>query len=183
MKNSKLILILGGSRSGKSQFAEDLASQLGDKVLYLATAKAYDREMELRIKKHRDRRPKNWQTKEEGINIKEVILETSGCYDVLLLDCLTLWLSNIILDKYQPEEKEPVKEDIIIREIESLAKACFNSDTCVIIVSNEVGLGIVPDNPLGRIFRDLAGTANQMFAKYAEEVYFVAAGLPVCLKK
>ncbi len=183
MKNGKLTLVLGGTRSGKSSFAEKLAQDLGERVLYLATATVHDEEMAVRVTQHQERRPASWFTVEEAKEVATVLEKYSEAYDVILIDCLTLWLSNLLLD----DSKYPVstwreKEALLLLEVEKLASICRDLSASVIIVSSEVGLGIVPDTSLGRQFRDLAGAANQKFAQYANEVYLVLAGLPIELK-
>lgn len=184
MNKNQLTLVLGGTRSGKSKFAEHLANQNRNKVLYIATANVYDDEMADRVKKHQARRPKQWITKEEPIFLKKLIEDISEDYDTILLDCLTIWLSNLLLDedfiKSNLSLKE--KESCVLREVSNLAEACLKIRSNIIVVSNEVGLGIVPEYPLGRLFRDVAGAANQIFAQQASRVYFIAAGLPLTLK-
>ncbi len=184
MNHGKLVLVLGGSRSGKSQFAESLAHQRGNKVLYLATAAVYDEEMARRVQVHRERRPAIWDTREETLHVIEAVEESANRYDVLLLDCLTLWLTNLLLNDVVPGSGTPWpdKEKYMLNLVGQLAITCQGRPSNVIVVSNEVGLGLVPDNPLGRAFRDVAGAANQLMAQYADEVYFVAAGLPIELK-
>lgn len=184
MNKNQLTIVLGGTRSGKSQFAEDLAQQIGKKVLYIATANVYDEEMAIRVKKHQNRRPEQWDTKEEPIYLKKVIEETSVDYDTILLDCLTLWLSNLILDENFTKSNISLKdkENYILNEVSRLADVCLQKKSNIIVVSNEVGLGVVPDYPLGRLFRDVAGAANQILAQRAQRVYFIAAGLPLTLK-
>ncbi|SHE41520.1 bifunctional adenosylcobinamide kinase/adenosylcobinamide-phosphate guanylyltransferase [Desulforamulus putei] len=180
----KLVLVLGGSRSGKSRFAEGLARRLGNKILYIATAAVYDEEMARRVQLHRDRRPAAWDTREEPLHVIEAVQESANRYHVLLLDCLTLWLTNLLLndDISGPATPWPDKEKYLLSLVTQLATTCQNCRSSVVVVSNEVGLGLVPDNPLGRAFRDVAGSANQILAHYADEVYFVAAGLPIELK-
>ncbi|MEW6697842.1 MAG: bifunctional adenosylcobinamide kinase/adenosylcobinamide-phosphate guanylyltransferase [Bacillota bacterium] len=184
MNEGKLILVLGGSRSGKSQFAERLAATLGNKVLYLATAAVYDEEMARRVQIHRQRRPAQWDSREETLNVIQAVEESAGRCDALILDCLTLWLTNLLLDDTlpRPHTPWPDKEKYMLGLVSQLANACKNTSPSVIVVSNEVGLGLVPEYPLGRAFRDVAGAANQIMAQWADEVYFVAAGLPMALK-
>lgn len=178
----KLILIIGGARSGKSKFAEKVAISLGSKITYIATAASLDDEMAERIRLHQALRPKDWVTVEEQENVIEVIL--SGCKgDVFLLDCLTLWLTNILLDDQLPEPgtTKAEKELYIMEQAARIADA-VESGVHLIVVSNEVGMGIVPESPLSRTFRDLAGKVNQVLASKAEHVYLVIAGLPLELK-
>ncbi|GAB6157541.1 bifunctional adenosylcobinamide kinase/adenosylcobinamide-phosphate guanylyltransferase [Desulfotomaculum varum] len=184
LQQGKLILVLGGSRSGKSRFAENLAQQLGEKVLYIATATVYDEEMARRVQSHRSRRPAVWDTVEEPLQIIEVIQKQANRYHAMLLDCLTLWLTNLLLTDNMPDpgRTAPEQEKYILNKVTQLVEASRRCGSSVLVVSNEVGLGIVPETPLGRTFRDIAGSANQMIAHFADEVYFVAAGLPITLK-
>lgn len=171
---NKIAFITGGARSGKSAFAEQIAAEQGGTRAYLATAQALDAEMVARIEHHRKRRGSTWDTYEEPLAIADLVLRLNGKYQVLLLDCLTLWLSNIIAR---------TDDDVaVISQVDGLAAAFRRFDGMAIIVSNEVGLGIVPDNPLARRFRDVAGLANQRFARDADEAYFLAAGIPVRIK-
>ncbi|MDH4162519.1 MAG: bifunctional adenosylcobinamide kinase/adenosylcobinamide-phosphate guanylyltransferase [Nitrospirota bacterium] len=171
---SKLIFITGGARSGKSAFAEKLAGEITGKRAYLATAQALDAEMVERIEHHRKRRGGAWDTFEEPLAIAELVGKLAGRYSVVLLDCLTLWLSNVMARRS--------KDDEVRESIDELAAALRSHDGTLLVVSNEVGLGIVPDNALVRRFRDLAGIMNQRVAAAADEAYFVAAGLPVKIK-
>ena len=172
--SSKLILITGGARSGKSAFAEKLADDIAGKRAYLATAQALDAEMVERIEHHRKRRGDAWDTFEEPLAIAELVRKLQGRYSVVLLDCLTLWLSNVMARRSRDEE--------VLEEVEDLAAALRSFDGSLFAVSNEVGLGIVPDNALARRFRDLAGFLNQRIAREADEAYFLAAGLPMKIK-
>ncbi len=172
---TKIYFITGGARSGKSGFAERLAHELEGKRAYIATAQALDPEMAARIEKHRKDRSKAWDTYEEPLAIAELLQKLSARhYDVALLDCLTLWLSNIIA--------HTVDGDVISAHSEELIAAIRDFNGTLLIVSNEVGLGIVPDNPLARQFRDYAGLLNQKVAQVADEVYFTASGIPIKIK-
>lgn len=183
MTKGKFTLVLGGTRSGKSSFAEKLAQNLSERVLYLATATVYDEEMVMRVKQHRQRRPACWVTVEESKELAGALEKYAREYDVILIDCLTLWLTNLLLEDGAPDNVVwQEKEAIILRQVEKVARICQGAASNVIIVSNEVSLGIVPDTSLGRQFRDLAGAANQIMAQYANEVYLVVAGLPIELK-
>ena len=171
MQNSRITLVLGGARSGKSRHAESLATQGGHKVVYIATAEALDEEMAARISLHRQDRPKEWRTVEEPRDLSGCI-ENQNASDVcLLVDCLTIWLSNLMGDGVDPREA-----------VRALVAALKQSQGETILVSNEVGLGIVPDNPIARRFRDEAGWMHQALADIADTVVFVAAGLPITLK-
>ena len=171
---SKIYFITGGARSGKSAFAEKLAGDIPGKRAYLATAQALDAEMVARIEHHRLRRGSAWDTYEEPLAITELLKKLSGRYEVVLLDCLTLWLSNIMARTGSNDEIS-ARVDELTSGLRDFAGAC-------IVVSNEVGLGIVPDNPLARRFRDLAGFANQKLAQASDEAYLLAAGIPMKIK-
>ena len=172
---TKITFITGGARSGKSGFAERLAHELVGKRAYIATAQALDPEMAARIEKHRMDRSKAWDTYEEPLAIAELLRKLSSRhYDVALLDCLTLWLSNIIALTGDGE--------VISAHSEELIAAIRSFNGTLLIVSNEVGLGIVPDNPLARQFRDHAGLLNQKVAQVADEVYFTVSGIPIRIK-
>jgi adenosylcobinamide kinase/adenosylcobinamide-phosphate guanylyltransferase len=174
------MLITGGSRSGKSRFAETQAGLLGNQVVYLATAENRDDEMAERIAKHRQHRPLDWLTVEAPLQVIEVLKRYQAGYTVLL-DCLTLFLSNLYF-KYEGEASEGELSQCIDREILQLTKIIASSDANLVIVTNEVGWGIVPDNPLARAFRDIAGSANQQIAAACSEVYLVVCGIPLQIK-
>jgi adenosylcobinamide kinase/adenosylcobinamide-phosphate guanylyltransferase len=171
---NKITFITGGARSGKSAFAEKLASSVSGKRAYLATAQALDAEMVARIEHHRERRGSAWDTYEEPLAVAELVQKLSGRYDVVLLDCLTLWLSNVMA--------RTEKDDFILTQVGDLLGALKDFGGVCIAVSNEVGLGIVPDNALARRYRDLAGIMNQRIAQRADDAYFLAAGIPMKLK-
>jgi adenosylcobinamide kinase/adenosylcobinamide-phosphate guanylyltransferase len=169
----QIILITGGARSGKSKYAEERAAGLGPRRLYVATAEAKDDEMAHRIAAHQKRRGNAWTTVEEPVQLAETLLAGDGRTDCALVDCLTLWLSNLIL-----------RGDISVDEkIENLVQTLPRLDFSVVFVTNEVGAGIVPDNPLARRFRDLAGRTNQRLAALAHEVVLMVAGIPMIIKK
>jgi adenosylcobinamide kinase/adenosylcobinamide-phosphate guanylyltransferase len=177
----KLTFILGGARSGKSSYAQRLASEDGGRVVYLATATADDDEMALRIVKHQQGRPAGWQTREIPLDIHIAWAANPPLAETVLLDCLTLLLTNVMLagetDLDHPDE-EAAREKVEA-EITGLLETIANSPAHWIVVSNEVGLGLVPTYPLGRIYRDLLGWSNQRFAAVADEVYWLVAGIPV----
>lgn len=175
--SKELILILGGARSGKSSLAESLASQY-ESVLFVATAEALDEDMQRRIAKHKASRPSDWYTLEEPIDLALALEDTDDQYDVCLIDCLTVWVSNMLL---KMEESSNV-EKVILSELERLLKAYDNSSASWIVVSNEVGLGVVPPTSLGRSYRDALGRVNQFVAARADKVYFMTAGLALELK-
>lgn len=172
---SRVTLIIGGTRSGKSRFAESLAEQSSAPRCYLATALAGDREMAERISRHQARRGTSWQTVEEPRELLATLRDLDGRFSVILVDCLTLWLSNILL----AHDEDPLPVRAAVTE---LAAALPSLTTPLLIVSNEVGMGIVPENRLARLFRDLAGEANELLARAGDEVYVVFSGLPLKLK-
>jgi adenosylcobinamide kinase/adenosylcobinamide-phosphate guanylyltransferase len=165
-------LVLGGARSGKSRFAEGLVIDSGLKPVYVATAGAGDAEMAARIEEHRRRRGERWLTIEEPVNLAAVLGELARPDAAVLVDCLTLWLTNLMMRGI----------DIGV-EVEELAGVIPALGGPVVFVSNEVGLGLVPDNPMGRAFRDHAGRLNQAVAERASQVFFTVAGLPLALKQ
>lgn len=170
----KSILITGGARSGKSQFAQKLAVEAGGEVLFIATAEAKDEDMRLRIEAHRESRPKGWKTLEAPLGVSEIVGQHAGGAETVVVDCITLLVANIIL---QGQGEEPA-----LREIEALVDKMDGLGATFILVTNEVGLGIVPDNELGRRYRDCLGKANQILAQHADEVYLMVAGIPLKLK-
>jgi len=170
----KTCFITGGARSGKSAFAERLANNIAGRRAYIATAQALDEEMAAKIEKHRKDRGIAWDTYEEPLAIAELLRKLSGRYEVVLLDCLTLWLSNIMAHA-DGNTAISLRADELTTAVREFGGVC-------IIVSNEVGLGIVPDNPLARRFRDCAGMVNQGMAQAADEVYFTASGIPMKIK-
>ena len=176
-----LTLIVGGARSGKSTRAEQLAAR-GERVLYVATAEARDEEMRRRIAAHRAARPGHWHTLEEPLDLAGRLRPVHHRYDTVLIDCLTLWVSNLLLD-LQPR---PAAEDRFDISILSVTRALLDvveaSEADWVVVSNEVGLGVVPPSPLGRAYRDALGRVNQMVAAQAGEVYLMVAGLPLQVK-
>lgn len=179
-----LTLILGGARSGKSSYAEKLAAERSNQILYVATAQAWDDEMAERIANHRAERPSSWQTLEAPIQIDKALsdfLSVHSDVDLLLLDCLTL-LANNVLIALPEESSEAAATAALMVEVDALLQVYAEHDCDLIIVSNEVGLGIVPAYPLGRLYRDALGRANQQLAAVADEVIFMVAGLPLVVK-
>ncbi len=180
--SSRCLLILGGSRSGKSSYAEKLAAQAGGKVLFVATAEAGDAEMAQRIAAHKKKRARGWRTLEARRNIGAAIAREKGV-DVILIDCLTLLVSNLIVPCLNGDEINTGLATRTVRKETAALLKCFDSlDTTFILVSNEVGLGLVPPYPLGRVYRDLLGEMNQAMARRADEVYLMVAGIPVRIK-
>ena len=189
---NKFIFITGGSRSGKSSHALKLAESIGERRLYLATAQALDDEMEERIARHKKERSDGWDTAEEALEIAEVI-KKAGNYDVILLDCLTLWLCNIMhhveeLDTPSPSKREgqgggeSPKDEKFHKNIDQLVEACKVCKANLIVISNETGSGIIPGDPLSRRFSDLAGIMNQKMAAAANQVIITVAGIPMTIK-
>lgn len=174
----KSILVIGGARSGKSRFAKELALKLGEPVLFVATAVAGDDEMRRRIEEHQKERPAAWSTLEVTTHIGNQIEQRIGEAKVVIVDCITLLVSNIF-DSHQTAEQI---EKRVIMEIGELIKCIDRLDTSFIIVTNEVGMGLVPANEVGRLYRDLLGRTNQMLAQAVDEVYLMVAGLPLRIK-
>ncbi|MEN3190787.1 MAG: bifunctional adenosylcobinamide kinase/adenosylcobinamide-phosphate guanylyltransferase [Atribacterota bacterium] len=181
MSRGKLIFITGGARSGKSSFAEKIAAKTSKKVVYIATGQPMDEEMAFRIKKHREKRLNTWKTYEEPIKVRELVSRLGFEKEVILIDCLTLLTSNLLLRKEDEVEDSSWQEEILV-EIKKLAEISYKVPAQVIIVSNEVGMGLVPDNPLGRVYRDILGRANSIIAGKADEVFMMISGIPLKIK-
>lgn len=172
----RLTLILGGARSGKSSFAQALAQKRGgDAVLFVATAQARDDEMRARVANHRAARPAGWRILEAPNAIVRA-LESAEPARVVLLDCVTLWTSNVLL------ANENAAAETLLREVDELLAWHQRAQSELIVVSNEVGMGLVPDNVLGRAYRDLLGAVNRKLAESADEVFWLIAGLAVEVK-
>ncbi len=190
MAEKRMTLVLGGARSGKSAFAQRLAAASGSMVCFLATAEAGDAEMEKRIRRHREARPEEWVTLELGGGTELRELPPRGA--LVLMDCFTVYLSNLMARRgldWPPEEEERMDEEEVLRRMEEvegealeLVERLREAASGLVLVSNEVGMGVVPPYRLGRVFRDLAGRLNQRLAERADEVYLVVAGLPLRLK-
>jgi adenosylcobinamide kinase/adenosylcobinamide-phosphate guanylyltransferase len=166
------VLVLGGARSGKTSFAERLTLRAGVSPVYLATAEALDEEMRDRVASHKASRGQRFATIEEPLALADALLLASARHDVILVDCLTLWITNLLM----------ANEDVA-KHVSELSATLVQMKTAkIVLVSNEVGLGIVPDNAMARTFRDLAGAAHQRLAEICDDVYFVVAGLPMTLK-
>jgi adenosylcobinamide kinase/adenosylcobinamide-phosphate guanylyltransferase len=203
------ILILGGARSGKSSFAQQMAKGLGGKVLFVATGQPLDEEMASRIEEHKRIRPRDWRTLEIDARVGQKLKRQTGDAEIVLLDCLTLLVSNILTKaggesschcepfaspviasgaKQSPGARDRLGETIseaekqVMTEVKELIKCIDKHKGTFIVVSNEVGLGLVPENKLGRVYRDLLGKANQLLAQHANEVYFMVSGIPVKIK-
>lgn len=180
-----LTLVLGGVRSGKSRFAEELALKLGgDDVLFVATAENRDGEMDHRIQKHKESRPDGWVTLEQPFDVGHTILEREESSRVILIDCLTILVSNVLCQDpdlvLSPKSIDLIHHQLM-NEIDRIIEVARVKSSHVIIVSGEVGLGIVPEHPLGRAFRDLLGWANQSLAKHANATYMMISGFAVPL--
>ncbi|MGE4283629.1 MAG: bifunctional adenosylcobinamide kinase/adenosylcobinamide-phosphate guanylyltransferase [Clostridia bacterium] len=184
----KLILVTGGARSGKSTFSENKASELGKEILYVATSIPFDDEMKDRVRKHREQRPSCWDTlevyKDLDIRIKQAYNNQHG----ILVDCITVMVTNILFSNDDINWDTCTMQEInklelqVKSEINKLIDVCNEFTVPMIAVTNELGMGIVPENRLARIFRDIAGRVNQQLAAAAEEVYLVVSGIPVRIK-
>jgi adenosylcobinamide kinase/adenosylcobinamide-phosphate guanylyltransferase len=170
----KIVLVTGGARSGKSGYAEERARAAGARLLYVATGEVKDDEMARRIAEHKKRRGRQWTTVEEAEEVAAALLRHRGRMDCAVVDCLTLWVSNLLLRR---------DERAVAEKVDELMEKLSLVDFSVFFVTNEVGSAIVPDNPLARRFRDLVGSVNQRFARAADEVVLMVAGLPMDLKK
>jgi len=178
----KSTLITGGARSGKSRRAQELALKTGDSVLFVATAEAGDEEMKRRIKAHRKVRPANWTTLEVTTQIGRNITRNIGQAGIVIIDCITMLVNNVF-QHHEETTDATLIEKAVVAEIKELIKCMEHSNARFIIVTNEVGLGIVPADRVSRLYRDLLGKANQMLAEHADEVYLMVAGIPITIKK
>lgn len=168
----RIVLVTGGARSGKSRFALEEALKIAGEKAFIATAEATDKEMEDRITRHRKDRGGGWRTFEEPLAVAGLIKGTDGSYPVIVVDCLTLWLANVMMSGLDGEEETG--------RLVAALRAVKKSE--IFVVSNEVGMGIVPENELARRFRDVAGRLNQRVAAIADEVYVTFSGIPVRIK-
>ncbi len=168
------VLVIGGCRSGKSGYALELAEQIPGQKIFIATCIPHDKEMKNRVLHHKKQRGRDWSTLEVPVRLPEAISKNSRKENVILVDCLTLWISNLFLENDDQENKD----GHIRKLIQSLEKA----ECPIILVSNEVGTGIVPENRLARLFRDIAGFTNQRVATCANKVIWMVAGIPVGVK-
>jgi adenosylcobinamide kinase/adenosylcobinamide-phosphate guanylyltransferase len=177
---AKIILITGGSRSGKSTYAQRVAESFSGARTYIATCPVIDKEMEDRIRKHKEaRQSASWQTIEEVKDLAVAMRRSKGS-EVILVDCLTLWINNLMYEAEQ--EKKYLDEDAIGARCEDVVGVCGDLAGTVIFVTNEVGMGIVPENPSSRLFRDLAGRCNQIMAGHADVFIFMISGIPLYIK-
>ena len=171
----KKIFVLGGCRSGKSSYALDTAQKFsGDKKVFIATCVPRDDEMKLRVVRPQQERSRHWHTVEAPLHLSEAIVEAGGKANVLLVDCLTLWINNLLMENYDSEQ--------ILDQVQSLTRAVSSASCPVVLVSNEVGSGIVPENKLARLYRDLVGSTNQAVAACVDQVVWTVAGIPVIIK-
>lgn len=170
----KIIFIIGGARSGKSSYGQEKAKEIKGRIAFIATCNPCDGEMIKRVALHKKSRPAHWKTFEVSDGIAELIKETAPKFKVFIVECLSLLISGFMEKKYP--------EAVIKDKINEMLKAFKNTKSDAIIVSNEVGLGIIPQNKLARDFLDIAGRINQMTAKAADEVYFLVSGIPWRLK-
>lgn len=176
----RLQLVMGGSRSGKSRYAQQAAELYPAPRVFIATCQICDREMEERVRKHREaRNPADWRTIEEPFDLT-VALRSARESTVILIDCLTLWINNRLYEAQK--NKKVITAEEITAACHQALDACRRASGTVIVVSGEVGMGIVPDNPLSRLYRDCVGTCNQMIAAAADTVTLVTCGLPLTLK-
>lgn len=181
MATSSITLLLGGARSGKSSYAQKLAEDSGKSVTFLATAQAFDEEMSARIQKHQAERPANWETLEVPLEIASHVKQIKS--EVIILDCITLLASNLMMQFVKDDLVEEVPYMKAVQaEMDGLLSAIDASNRHWIIVSNEVGLGLVPPYQMGRVYRDAIGGANQRLAREADTVIFMVAGIPMTVK-
>ena len=177
----KTTLIIGGARSGKSTYAQEIASKSGVSVLFVATAEAGDEDMKKRIEVHRKSRPAKWATLEATTNIGRQITENIGKAQIVIIDCITLLVNNIFM-QYDETTDTDLAEKEVMTEIDELTDCIDRTDARFIIVTNEIGLGVVPADRVSRLYRDVLGRANQRLAQYADEVYLLTAGIPIAIK-
>lgn len=189
-QNAQLILILGGARSGKSTFAQRLAERSQRSVAIIATATASDEDMHDRITRHRAARPAEWHTIEEPLQLAEALRQAARVADIIVLDCITVWLGNWLFSQGDADHAEAtaISSNYTEGALEAMEEllttlAGLGASKTLIIVTNEVGLGIVPAYALGRVYRDLLGHVNQRLAAVAARVYFMIAGLGVDIKR
>jgi len=186
MKN--IILVTGGARSGKSTYAEKLAKEEKGGVLYIATSIPFDDEMKDRVKKHKQRRPEAWHTFEGYKNLKQVFYNEEIKFDTILLDCITIMVTNLMFDfagdNFNELNNEAIDtmESKILQEVADFLCHAEKSTKTIIIVTNEIGAGIVPEYKMARVFRDIAGRVNQYIASRAQEVHLVVCGIPIKIK-
>ena len=172
---NKSVFVLGGCRSGKSSYALETAEKYSaDHKVFIATCLPRDDEMKLRVTRHQQERSRHWHTVEAPIHVPEAIVAAGGEGGILLVDCLTLWISNLLMENHDSDQ--------IPNQVQSLIRAVASTACPVILVSSEVGTGIVPENELARQYRDLVGSTNQTVAECVDQVVWVVAGIPVTIK-
>ena len=185
----KMILVTGGARSGKSAFAEQLARESCGSVAYIATAEVWDEEMAVRVKKHQDSRPASWDTYEGYQDLGTRLIQWGQQYETVLIDCVTMLLTNGIFDRIGAQDPDTLtKEQVAELEeeaattIQELIRGIQETACNVVLITNELGSGVVPEHLLGRVFRDMAGRANQMLAQAMPQVCLMVCGLPLMVK-
>lgn len=184
---SKIILVTGGARSGKSNFAESLCINRNNSTAYIATSIPFDDEMKDRVKKHKESRPQNWLTYEIYKDIYSIIEEIAKKHETVILDCVTLLVNNLMftygidIDKATREEIN-ILEKYISEQVSKLLEATRKTNLYFVTVTNEVGMSVVPDNKLSRVYTDIVGRINQQIASESDEVYFVVSGIPMKIK-
>lgn len=184
----RLTLVTGGARSGKSTFAEKLVATYGDNICYIATSIPFDEGMIDRIKKHKEQRPSDWDTLEAYEDIHLHIAKRTGNYDAYILDCITLLVTNLMfkdMPDYDTLDFDGIEgiERMIAEQIDLMVQAMRLADDNVVLVTNEVGLGIVPENKIARVYRDIAGRVNQQLGNLCDDVYLVVCGQAMHIKK
>lgn len=185
---AEIVVVTGGARSGKSGYSESLAKNLGEKILYIATAIPFDGEMQNRIAKHQQTRPRKWETYEGYEDLHKKVFSDGEKYDGILIDCITVMITNIMFGHGDFDENSislAVMDDIEIhikKQLSTLIEVAKDVNVPLIMVTNEVGSGIVPETKMGRVFRDLAGRVNQFIAQQADSVYLLVSGIPVKVK-
>lgn len=184
----KIALMTGGARSGKSTYAENYLAQRYERVSYIATAIPFDDEMRLRIAKHQSQRPSHWQTYEAYKDLDQLVGLIDQSAEACLLDCLTIMVTNFMMDATSIDWYKPDPQAVnqlqteVLEAVETLLKTVKTLNLDMVFVTNELGMGIVPENPMARAFRDIAGRVNQLVASHADEVYLLVCGLPMTLK-
>lgn len=177
----RIVFVTGGCRSGKSSYAQSLAEGIAESRLYIATCPVIDPEITERVRLHQlEREKKNWDTVEEEIDLAGAIGRAEG-YGVVLVDCLTLWLNNLMYSK--EKQNQQLDEAEVCQLLPEIFQVCRGISATTVFVSNEVGMGIVPENALSRRFRDVAGRCNQLMAREANEAVLISCGIPIVLKK
>ena len=184
---SKIILVTGGARSGKSSFAESLCIGQNNSTAYIATSIPFDDEMKDRVKKHKESRPQNWETYEIYKDIYSIVDEVSKKHQTIILDCVTLLVNNLMftygIDIDEASQVEINELELYIKDqVSKLMIELKNTDIYVVIVTNEIGMSVVPDNKLSRVYTDITGRVNQQIASNSDEVYFVVSGIPMKIR-